>query len=130
MLIMFLINGNLSIKKFFFETSGKKLVNRVAPYFHIILTGKEVQTTESSGQDEGDSAQRGGKVQTLCLQSGREEPGPDPQVGGEVSRVYRQLPGAFWTGWSLGMFTLTLIHKIYNHIPPMWLSSFSLFALV
>lgn len=81
------------------------------------MTGKEVPAPEPGGQDERDGAQRGGKVQALCLQSGGEEPGPHPQVGGEVSRVYWQLPGAIWTRWSLGMLTLTLIHKIHSHIP-------------
>lgn len=90
---------------------------QVAHSLRNLLTGKEVPTPEPGGQDERDGAQRGGEVQTLCLQSGREEPGPHPQVGGEVSRVYWQLPGAVWTGWSLGMFTLTIIPKIHNHIP-------------
>lgn len=67
--------------------------------------GEEIPAPEPSGQDERDSPDGGGKVQTLCLQSGGEEPRPHPQMGGEITRIYWQLPGAFWTGWSLGMFT-------------------------
>ena len=75
------------------------------------LTGEQVQAPEPGGQDERDSPYGGGKVQTLCLQSGGEEPRPHPQVGREVTRIHLQLPGAFWTRWSLGTFTFKLIHK-------------------
>lgn len=83
---------------------------------YVSLAGEEIPAPEPGGQDEGDGAKCGGKVQTLCLQSGREEPGPHPQVGGEVTGIYWQLPGAVWTRRSLGTFTFTLINKTHSHI--------------
>lgn len=79
----------------------------------VLLAGEEIPAPEPGGQDERDGPDGGGKVQTLRVQSGREEPRPHPQVGREVARIHQQLPGAFWTGWSLGTFTFTLIHKTH-----------------
>lgn len=56
------------------------------------LIGEEIPAPEPGGQDERDSSYSGGKVQTLCLQSGREEPRSYPQVGREVTRIHQQLP--------------------------------------
>lgn len=75
------------------------------------LTGEKVQTAEPSGQDEGDGAYGGRKVQAFCLQSGGEEPGSHQQVGGEVTGIHQQLPGALWTRRSLG--ESTMVH--WNH---------------
>lgn len=64
---------------------------------YLLLTGEEIPAPGTGGQDERDGPYSGGKVQTLCLQSGREEPRPHPQVGRKVARIHLQLPEAFWT---------------------------------
>lgn len=76
----------------------------------LLLTGEKIPAPGPGGQDERDGPYGGGKVQTLCLQSRREEPRPHPQVGREVARIHQQLSGAFWTWRSLGTFTFTLMH--------------------
>lgn len=82
--------------------------------FCVLPTGEEVSTPEPGVQDERDGPNGGEEVQALCLQDGGEEPGSHPQVGGEITRIHQQLPGAFWTRWSLGMFPLTLVYKAVN----------------
>lgn len=62
--------------------------NRDGHFICILLTGEEIPAPEPGGQDERDRPYGGGKVQTLCLQSGGEESRPHPQVGGEVTRIH------------------------------------------
>lgn len=70
-----------------------------------LLTGEQVSAPEPGGQDERDGSNGGGEVETLCQQGGGEEPGPYSEVGGEVTRIHWQLPGAFWKRRRMGMFT-------------------------
>lgn len=64
--------------------------------------GEEVPAPEPGGPHEGEGADGRGEEQTLCLQSGGEEPRPHPEMGGEIPGVHRQLPGTVRTRWNLG----------------------------
>lgn len=58
------------------------------------LTGKEISSARAGGQNEGEGEDGGGEVQTFSAPCWREEPRPHLQMGGEISRVHRKLPGA------------------------------------
>lgn len=65
-------------------------------------SGEEVPAAEPSGPNEGEGSHGGGEEQTFCVPRGGEEPRPHPEVGREIQRVHRQLPGTLWAGRDLG----------------------------
>lgn len=94
--------GSSRWEKWNLETSCQKK-KKEKQWGFPVFTGEYVSTPEPSGQDEGDGPNCWGKVETFCQQGGGEEPGPNSQMGGEVTRIHRQFPGTFWSRWSMGV---------------------------
>ncbi|XP_031440066.1 choline-phosphate cytidylyltransferase B isoform X3 [Clupea harengus] len=65
------------------------------------FSGEEVSSAEPGRPYEGEGSHRGGEVQALCLQGGGEECRPHPEVGGKVTGIHWQLPGAVRPRWNM-----------------------------